>query len=457
MAIPGIKDFFETIDQRLEQIELIPVNGKVVEVTGIVIEAKGPDVQIGDLCEVRFRNRDTSPLPCEVVGFRGERVLLMPLGDLNRIGPGSDVFSTGRSLGVRVGIDLLGRVLNGLGEPLDDKGPVKGTGYYPLQADPPHPLRRKPVDTPLPVGIRTIDGLLSLGQGQRIGIFSGSGVGKSTLLGMMARNTEADVNVIALVGERGREVQDFLNKDLKEEGMKHSVVIVATSDQPPLVRLKAAMTATAIAEYFRDMGKNVLLMMDSITRLALAQRDVGLAIGEPPATRGYTPSVFAFLPRLLERAGTSEKGSITGIYTVLVEGDDMNEPVSDAVRGILDGHVVLSRDLTVRNHYPAIDVLQSISRIMKDIVSVEHIEAAGRLKEILAVAREAEELINLGAYKAGSSPRLDFAVKVKNSIDGFLKQLVDERSSFEETRKGLLALPLWEDRTDDHKEEDKKA
>jgi flagellum-specific ATP synthase len=439
-----LENTLDAAEERLSQIELIPVNGKVVEVTGIVVEAKGPDVQIGDLCEVRFRNRDTSPLPCEVVGFRKDRVLLMPLGDLQKIGPGTDVFSTGKTIGVRVGDGLLGRILNGLGEPLDGKGPIKGDSWYPLQADPPHPLRRMPVDTQLSVGIRAIDGLLSLGSGQRIGIFSGSGVGKSTLLGMMARNTEADINVIALVGERGREVQDFLYKDLQEEGMKRSVVIVATSDQPPLVRLKAAMTATAIAEYFRDKGKHVLLMMDSLTRLALAQRDVGLAIGEPPATRGYPPSVFAFLPRLLERAGTGEKGSITGIYTVLVEGDDMNEPVSDTARGILDGHIVLSRDLAMKNHYPAIDLLQSISRIMKDIVSEEQNAAAGRLKEILSVYREAEELINLGAYKKGNNPRLDFAVKTRDTIASFLRQPVGELSLPEDTRKQLLELPLWE-------------
>lgn len=435
----------DILEDGLHHMELVPVNGKVVEVIGIVIESRGPDVQIGDLCEVRFRNRSSAPLPCEVVGFRGEKVLLMPLGDLKKIGPGSDVFSTGRTLGVRVGPGLLGRVLNGLGEPLDDKGPIKGDAYYPLQAEPPHPLKRRPVDTILPVGVRAIDGTLTLGQGQRIGIFSGSGVGKSTLLGMMARNAEADVNVIALVGERGREVQEFLRKDLREEGMKRSVVVVATSDQPPLVRLKAAMTATAVAEYFRDTGKNVLLMMDSVTRVAMAQRDVGLAIGEPPATRGYTPSVFAFLPRLLERAGTGEEGSITGIYTVLVEGDDMNEPISDAVRGILDGHVVLSRDLAMKNHYPAIDVLQSISRLMKDLVSPEQSTAAGMLKEDLSVYKEAEELINLGAYKQGSNSRLDFTVGSKGELDSFLKQPIQEYSSFEETEKALLALPLWED------------
>ena len=439
-----LKLVFDAMADGLDHLELVPVNGKVVEVIGIVIESKGPDVQIGDLCELRFRSRETAPLPCEVVGFRGDRVLLMPLGDLQKIGPGSDVFSTGKTLGVSVGSGLLGRVLDGLGNPMDDNGPIKEEAYYPLQAEPPHPLKRKPVDTVLTVGVRAIDGLLTLGMGQRIGIFSGSGVGKSTLLGMMARNAEADVNVIALVGERGREVQEFLHKDLKEEGMKRSVVVVATSDKPPLVRLKAAMTATAIAEYFRDSGKNVLLMMDSVTRVAMAQRDVGLAIGEPPATRGYTPSVFAFLPRLLERAGTGEVGSITGIYTVLVEGDDMNEPISDAVRGILDGHIVLTRELAMKNHYPAIDIMQSISRIMKDIVSPEQSDAAGALKELVSVYKEAEELINLGAYKKGSNPKLDFAVASISAVESFLKQPIDEYSSFEKTMEKLLKLPLRE-------------
>ncbi|KUK59037.1 MAG: Type III secretion system ATPase, FliI/YscN [Synergistales bacterium 53_16] len=445
MAPPVVKTLLEAMRDRLPKTELVPVNGKVVEVIGIVIESKGPDIQIGDLCEVRTRNRDVPPLQCEVVGFRGDRVLLMPLGEVRRIGPGSDVFSMGKSLGVRVGFDLLGRVLGGLGEPLDDKGPVLASEEYPLHADPPHPLKRRRIDTPLAVGVRAIDGLLTLGQGQRVGIFSGSGVGKSTLLGMMARNTEADINVIALVGERGREVREFLSRDLREEGMKRSVVVVATSDQPPLVRLKAAMTATAVAEYFRDQDANVLLMMDSITRVAMAQRDVGLAIGEPPATRGYTPSIFAFLPRLLERAGAGEKGSITGIYSVLVEGDDINEPISDAVRGILDGHITLSRDLATRNHYPAIDVLGSISRIMNDLVSESQQKAASGLRELLALYREAEELINLGAYKRGGNPRLDFAIEQKSRIDSFLRQPVSECSSFEQTLERLLSIPILED------------
>jgi flagellum-specific ATP synthase len=435
----------EAMEKRLPEVQLVPVNGKVADVIGIVIESRGPDVQMGEICEVRIRNRKTEPLLCEVVGFRGERVLLMPLGDVQKIGPGSDVLSTGRTLGVRVGPELLGRVLDGMGEPLDEKGPVIGTDYYPLHSPPPHPLKRKMIESPLPVGIRAIDGLLTLGQGQRIGIFSGAGVGKSTLLGMMARNTEADVNVIALVGERGREVQDFLRKDLKEEGMKRSVVVVATSDQPPLVRLRAAMTATAISEYFRDQNKRVLLMMDSITRVARAQRDVGLAIGEPPATRGYTPSIFEFLPKLLERAGAGERGSITGIYTVLVEGDDMNEPIADTVRGILDGHIVLSRDLAVRNHFPAIDMLQSVSRVMRDVVSNEQMNVAGRLREIISVSKEAEELLSLGAYRKGNNPRLDFALEKTQYINDFLRQTIDEYSSFEETTERLLSMPLTED------------
>lgn len=441
---PRNRQLLETLEHRLGGVELVRVNGRVVEVVGLVIEARGPDVQIGDLCEVRLRNRERESLPCEVVGFRGDRVLLMPLGDLHRVGPGSDVFSTGRSLGVRVGRGLLGRVLNGLGEPMDDRGPVPATDYYPLHAEPPHPLRRRPVSDPLPVGVRALDGTLTLGRGQRVGIFAGSGVGKSTLLGMMARNTDADVNVIALVGERGREVQDFLRKDLGEAGMKRSVVVVATSDQPPLVRLRAALTATAVAEFFRDEGRNVLLMMDSVTRVAMAQRDVGLAIGEPPATRGYTPSVFASLPRLLERAGAGERGSITGVYTVLVEGDDMNEPVADTVRGILDGHIVLSRRLAARNHYPAVDVLRSVSRVMEDIVSREHMTAAAGLRELLAVYEESEDLLNIGAYKKGNNPKLDWAVRHRQVVLDFLKQPVNEASPFERTVEALTALPILE-------------
>jgi flagellum-specific ATP synthase len=364
----------------------------------------------------------------------------MPLGDLREIGPGCDVIAMDRPLGVPVGDSLLGRILDGLGNPLDDKGPLTATDYYPLHASPPHPLRRQMIEEPLSVGVKLIDGLLTLGTGQRIGIFAGSGVGKSTLLGMMARYTSADINVISLVGERGREVREFIERDLGEEGLARSVIVIATSDQPPLIRLKAAMTATAIAEFFRDNGKNVLLMMDSVTRVARAQREIGLAIGEPPATRGYTPSVFEFLPQLLERAGAAEHGSITGIYTVLVEGDDMNEPVADTVRGVLDGHVVLSRKIAARNFYPAISVLESVSRVMPAIVSPEHLQSAGRVRDLLATYAESEDLINIGAYKAGANHRVDWALKHLDSVRSFIVQKVGETSSFEETVKQLNSL-----------------
>jgi flagellum-specific ATP synthase len=432
-------DLLVALEGRLAQTELVRVNGRVVQVVGLVIESQGPDVQIGDLCEVRFRNRSTV-LRAEVVGFKTDRVLLMPLGELSDIGPGCDVLSMGHSLGVNVSSALLGRVLDGLGNPLDSLGPIPALEYYPLTSSPPHPLRRQMIEKPLSVGVKVIDGMLTLGQGQRIGIFAGSGVGKSVLLGMMARNTEADINVIALVGERGREVREFLDRDLGPEGIARSVVVVATSDKPPLVRLKAALTATAVAEYFRDLGKNVLLMMDSVTRVAMAQRDVGLAIGEPPATRGYTPSVFALLPRLLERSGAGEKGSITAIYTVLVEGDDMNEPVADTVRGILDGHFVLSRQLAAKYHYPSVDVSGSVSRVMPTVVSQEHYDATGRIRELLAVYEEAQDLINIGAYKPGSNPKVDWALKHIDSVNGFLRQGMTENFSFDYTERQLLEL-----------------
>ncbi|MDR3354042.1 MAG: flagellar protein export ATPase FliI [Synergistaceae bacterium] len=435
----GASGLFASLEGRLAQTELIRINGRVVQVVGLVIESQGPDVQIGDLCEVRFRNRDTV-LRAEVVGFKTNRVLLMPLGELSDIGPGCDVLSMGRSIGVNVSNALLGRVLDGLGNPLDSLGPAPGGDYYPLTSSPPHPLRRQTINKPLSVGVKVIDGLLTLGQGQRIGIFAGSGVGKSVLLGMMARNTEADVNVIALVGERGREVREFLDRDLGKSGLARSVVIVSTSDQPPLVRLKAAMTATAVAEFFRDQGRNVLLMMDSITRVAMAQRDVGLAIGEPPATRGYTPSVFAMLPRLLERSGAGERGSITAIYSVLVEGDDMNEPIADAVRGILDGHFVLSRQLAARYHYPSVDVQRSISRVMPNVVSEEQYEASGRIRELLSIFEDAQDLINIGAYKSGSNPKVDWALQHIESVDEFLKQGMTESFTFDDTVNRMLKL-----------------
>ncbi|MDR1741274.1 MAG: flagellar protein export ATPase FliI [Synergistaceae bacterium] len=432
-------DILSVLEADLLKLPLVKINGRIVQVVGLVAESQGPDVRVGDLCRICFRD-GLHDLDAEVVGFRGERVLLMPLGDLREVGPGSDVVSTDRPLGVAVGEGLLGRILDGLGEPIDDKGPLAATGFYPLHAEPPHPLRRQMVDTPLSVGVRVIDGLLTLGTGQRIGIFAGSGVGKSTLLGMMARYTTADVNVISLVGERGREVREFIERDLGEDGLKRSVLVIATSDQPPLIRLKAAQTATAVAEFFRDEGKNVLLMMDSVTRVARAQREVGLAVGEPPATRGYTPSVFEMLPQLLERAGAGERGSITGIYTVLVEGDDMNEPVADTVRGILDGHIVLSRKIAARNFYPSVSVLESVSRVMPAVVSPEHMAAAGRVRDLLATFAESEDLINIGAYKSGANPRVDWALRHLESVRSFMLQKVHESSSLEETITRLEAL-----------------
>ncbi len=364
----------------------------------------------------------------------------MPFGDLSGVGPGSRVVSTNAAFKVPVGDGFIGRILGPLGEPMDDKGPVAPQAHYTIENMPPNPLERKRIKEILPLGVKAIDSLLTIGRGQRIGIFAGSGVGKSTLLGMIARNATADVNVITLVGERGREVLDFVEKDLKEEGMKKSVLVIATSDQPALLRLKCAMVGTAFAEYFRDQGKNVLLLMDSLTRFAMAQREIGMAIGEPPVSRGYTPSVYAILPRLLERSGTSSSGEITGLYTVLVEGDDMNEPIADTVRGILDGHIVLSRALAHANHYPAIDVLASISRLMNDIAAKEHKNAAGFVKNKMATYREAQDLINIGAYQKGSNPDIDQAIKAIGEINALLKQDIEERFSFEEIIDTLVNI-----------------
>ena len=385
----------------------IKLTGKVTQVIGLVIESKGPVVSVGELCYIHSHTEGVPPVPAEVVGFREGYVMLMPVGEMQGIGPGCEVVSAQKMLQVKVGDMLLGRVLDGLGNPMDDKGPILSDVEYPLQAPPPPPLTRPRIHESLYVGVRAIDGLITMGDGQRIGIMAGSGVGKSTLLSMIARNTEADISVIALIGERGREVRDFIERDLGEEGLKRAVVVVATSDQPALVRIKGAMTATAIAEYFRDQGHKVILMMDSVTRFAMAQREVGLTIGEPPATRGYTPSVFALLPRLLERAGTSENGSITGIYTVLVDGDDMNEPIADAVRSILDGHIVLSRAIAAQNHFPAIDILPSVSRVMNEVVTKEHLKAAQQMRSLMAVYKDAEDLIHIGAYVKGSSKKID--------------------------------------------------
>lgn len=432
----NIGKFTEAV-QNCQSMKLI---GKVTQVIGLVIESQGPTVSLGELCYIKSHFPDVLSIPAEVVGFREGYVMLMPVGEMQGIGPGCEVVSAQKTLNVKVGPELLGRVLDGLGNPMDDKGPLLCKTEYPLQADPPPPLTRPRIKDNLYVGVRAIDGLITMGEGQRIGIMAGSGVGKSTLLSMIARNTEADISVIALVGERGREVRDFIERDLGEEGMKRSVVVVATSDQPALVRIKGAMTATAIAEYFRDQGHKVVLMMDSVTRFAMAQREVGLTIGEPPATRGYTPSVFALLPRLLERAGTSEKGSITGIYTVLVDGDDMNEPIADAVRSILDGHIVLSRKIAAQNHFPAIDIMPSVSRVMNEVVSPEHLKAAQQMRQLMAVYRDAEDLIHIGAYVKGSSAKIDEAVQKIDAINAFLCQGIFEVDSYADTEKKLIAI-----------------
>ncbi|WP_135547156.1 flagellar protein export ATPase FliI [Paenibacillus cymbidii] len=433
MKVPTAGKYIE----HLRQIDPVLVNGKVIQVIGLTVESEGPDASVGDVCLI-YPFKSNTPLKAEVVGFRNNRVILMPLGDLHSIGPGCEVVSTGRPLTVQVGHELLGKVLDGLGQPLDGSFLPSRMTHYSTHNAPNNPLRRPRVLQPISVGVRCIDGLLTIGNGQRVGIFAGSGVGKSTLLGMVARNTAADVNVIALIGERGREVLDFIERDLGPEGLARSVVIVATSDQPALIRIKGAMIATSIAEYFRDKGLNVMLMMDSVTRFAMAQREVGLAVGEPPATRGYTPSVFAALPKLLERSGTGTKGSITAFYTVLVDGDDMNEPIADAVRGILDGHIVLDRNLAHRGHYPAIDVLASVSRVMKEIVPDEQQEAADMLKRLLAIYKDSEDLINIGAYQRGSNPQIDLSLQYIDQITAFTRQKVNEKVNYEEAQQQLI-------------------
>lgn len=417
---------------RINERRFIKYIGNITKVTGLTIESNGPIASIGELCYIYPHNKKEHIL-AEVVGFRDDNVLLMPLGDMNGIAPGSKVIASGKTLKVPVGEELVGRVLDGLGNPIDGLGQLKTLKTYEVSNTPPNPLERKMITTPLSLGVKSIDGLLTCGKGQRIGIFAGSGVGKSTLMGMIARNSSADVNVIGLIGERGREVREFIQKDLKEEGLKRSVMVVVTSDQPALIRVKGALVTTAIAEYFRDLGLDVMLLMDSVTRFAMAQREVGLAIGEPPVTRGFTPSVFAMLPKLLERSGTSNKGSITGLYTVLVDGDDLNEPITDAVRGILDGHIVLSRKLANQNHYPAIDVLASVSRVMSSIVSKEHLSMAKEIKNAMAVYKESEDLINIGAYKRGTNRNIDKAIDIKEDIDNMLKQEIMASYSFEET------------------------
>lgn len=421
----------------IDQIQTIQKHGKVIQVIGLTIESEGPNAKIGEICLI-YPDMEEPPIEAEVVGFRQNKVLLMPLNDLSDIGPGCLVVSTGSPLQIKVGTALLGKVLNGRGNPLEGGVLTRGLKPYSTSNPPPNPLSRPRITEKLEVGIKAIDGLLTVGKGQRIGIFSGSGVGKSTLLGMIARNTSAEVNVIALIGERGREVRDFIERDLGPEGLAKSVLVVATSDQPALQRIKGALTATAIAEYFREQGKNVMLMMDSVTRFAMAQREVGLAIGEPPTSKGYTPSVFALLPKLLERSGNSSKGSITAFYTVLVDGDDLNEPIADAVRGILDGHIVLDRKLAQKGQFPAINPLNSISRVMNEIVDHEHLKAAENLKRILAVYHSSEDLINIGAYKKGANKDIDHAVKMYPIIQQFLQQENSESPKLEESYEFLM-------------------
>ncbi|MBV8152616.1 MAG: flagellar protein export ATPase FliI [Candidatus Eremiobacteraeota bacterium] len=423
----------------LQSVDLVRQNGKVCQVIGLVIESNGPAMSVGETCLISYK-RLAHPILAEVVGFRDNKVLLMPLGEVGGIGAGAEVKALGRSLEVALSGTLLGRVLDGLGRPIDSRGEIVAEAKAPTFARPPDPLGRRRVTEPLALGIRAIDALLTCGKGQRVGIFSGSGVGKSTILGMIARNTAADVNVIALVGERGKEVRDFIERDLGEEGLRRSVVVVSTSDKPALIRIKAAFVAMTIAEYFRDQGLDVIFMMDSVTRFAMAQRELGLAIGEPTTTRGYTPSVFAQLPKLLERAGTSEAGTITGLYSVLVDGDDMNEPISDAVRAILDGHVVLSRTLAAANQYPAIDVLNSVSRVMPDVTDDSHRSAASAVRDTLATYKDAEDLINIGAYVSGSNPRVDLSVSKIEAVRHFLRQGIFESSTYDDALRQLYAV-----------------
>ena len=422
---------FDRYDALLER-SLVKHLGKVTKVVGLTIESIGPEAKLNDLCIIKS-NSGAGTVKAEVVGFRDDRVLLMPYDNVEGVGLGSWVENTGAPLQVSVSEELLGKTLDGVGDPMNALQLSEDSRKYSVEASPPDPLSRKLIDEVLPLGVKAVDGLITVGKGQRIGIFAGSGVGKSTLMGMFARNTKADINIIALIGERGREVREFIERDLGEEGMRRSVVVVATSDRPALIRNKAAKTATAIAEYFRDQGKDVLLMMDSLTRFSMAQREIGLASGEPPVSRGYPPSVYAEMPKLLERAGNSSRGSITGLYTVLVDADDFNEPITDTARGILEGHIVLSRAMAQKNHYPAIDILASISRVMSSITESDHKQVAGQLKNVLATYREAEDLINIGAYKEGSNRSIDFAIEKIDLVNEFLRQSTEEKFTFEES------------------------
>lgn len=430
-----INKYYSLLEQPLEK-----KYGKVTKLIGLTIESLGPNANINDLCIIYSNNKKNKGTYAEVVGFRDNRILLMPYGDVEGVGVGSLVESTGAPFHVDVGYGILGMAVDGLGRPIDASLDFEKEDSYSVEAMPPDPLSRQMIEDILPLGVKAVDTLLTIGKGQRVGIFAGSGVGKSTLMGMFARNTQADINVIALIGERGREVREFIERDLGKEGMKRSVVVVATSDQPALVRKKAAKTATAIAEFFRDKGEDVLLMMDSLTRFSMAQREIGLASGEPPVTRGYPPSVYSEMPKLLERAGNAERGSITGLYTVLVDGDDMNEPIADTARGILDGHFILSRALAQKNHYPAIDILQSISRCMSSITTAEHKKLAGMMKNVLATYNGAEDLINIGAYKAGANEDIDFAISKIKEVNAFLMQSTEEKFLLGDEIEGLRAI-----------------
>lgn len=430
---------YEAFSERIKIVKTVKHFGKVTQVVGLVIESIGPAISIGRLCKIE--NQDSGEhIQAEVVGFRDNKLLLMPLGPISGITPGAIVTSTQEKLRVPVGEELIGRVIDGLGNPIDNKGPIYSNITRSVDSEPIPALSRKRIDIPLRTGIKSIDLTSPVGQGQRMGIFAGSGVGKSVMMGMMARNSSADVNVIALVGERGREVREFVERDLGPAGMKNSVVVAVTSDQPALIRIKGAMTATTIAEYFREQGKDVLLLMDSVTRIAMAQREVGIAVGEPPTTKGYTPSVFAMLPRLLERAGNTSEGSITGLYTVLVEGDDFNEPISDAVRSILDGHITLSRKLAAKNQYPAVDILNSISRLTQDISTKEEVALFGKVRELLAVYDEAEDLINIGAYVKGTNQKIDRAIDKIELLNLFFRQGINEQADYQESFKALAAI-----------------
>jgi len=430
--------------RRVQEAEVVRNHGRVVQLIGLVIESEGPLAAVGEICRIESAGNHVSTL-AEVVGFRNNHVLLMPLGDLTGIHPGSEVIALGTSLQVPVGDALKGRVIDALGHPLDDLGPLDTNRRVSLNFHPPHPLKRQRITSCFQTAVKAIDTFIPCGRGQRLGIFAGSGVGKSTLLGMIASRAEADVNVIALIGERGREVREFMEKDLDEAGRKKSVVVVATSNQPAIARLKGAFAAMAIAEFFRDQGKNVLLMMDSVTRFAMAQREIGLAVGEPPATRGYTPSVFSLLPQLLERAGAGEVGSITGLFTVLVEADDMNDPIADAVRSILDGHIVLTRELATQNHYPAIDVLESVSRLTRDLTNPAQQKLSARARETLATYRKNQDLINIGAYPAGTNPVIDLSIHLNEPMKAFLRQPVDQGFTLAQSWSALeqtMSIPL---------------